>query len=322
MQTHPLNEQPATTHHLQLPGPVALSDSMSACPVPHTTRDLLCLAAGAGLGVALYRLLARRSPTASPCGPSTPAPSPSSSLPECRLTYLDIKGVAEPIRLALFVGGVHFEDRRVSYEEIAAMRADGTLAFGQVPMLELRDAGGGFAAPHAQSAALLRWAGRRVGWLYPPEHQLRCDAVEEALADIKVALRPQWYGHCLGRSPVSGAPLVPMTEAQKAETARLLGAEVLPARFAQLERLLRGGGGGGAAPGGPYFCGAALTVCDLSFYVLAAGLLDGSFCAGIEGAEALLDACPGLRALLEAVAAHPKVAEWNAMQHGNGAARC
>lgn len=49
-----------------------------------------------------------------------------------RLTYLDIKGYAEPIRLALSIGGVSFVDRRVSYDEVAALRARGELAYGQV----------------------------------------------------------------------------------------------------------------------------------------------------------------------------------------------
>ncbi|KAJ1491165.1 hypothetical protein T484DRAFT_1775666 [Baffinella frigidus] len=47
------------------------------------------------------------------------------------ITYLDIKGLAEPVRLALTVGGVAFEDRRVGYDEVARLRAAGELPFGQ-----------------------------------------------------------------------------------------------------------------------------------------------------------------------------------------------
>ena len=54
-----------------------------------------------------------------------------------RLSYLDVRSIAEPIRLALHIGGVPFEDRRVSYEEIAAMREAGELPCGQVPILEV-----------------------------------------------------------------------------------------------------------------------------------------------------------------------------------------
>jgi glutathione S-transferase len=241
------------------------------------------------------------------------------SRPHVRLTYLDIKGIAEPIRLALFVGGIDFEDVRVGYEEVAALRESGKLApFGQVPLLEID------GVPYTQSNALLRWAGSQCN-LYPEALRLRCDMVDEALGDIKAVLRPQWYGHILGRSPVTAQPIVPMTEEQKTLTAQLLSTEVfrshrvptlvshsslltqvLPTRFMQLEGLL-----GSDA----YFCGSQLTICDLSFYVMATGFLDGSFCQGLlpSAKEGLLDHCPGLARLVERIATHSRVAEWNAM---------
>lgn len=125
-----------------------------------------------------------------------------------RLTYLDIKGFGEPVRLALFVGGLPFEDHRVSHEEVAEMRNRGELPFGQVPVLDID------GQRFSQSQALLRWAGREGG-LYPQELQLQCDVVEEALVDLKAALKPQWYGSAVGRSPVSGKQLAPLTEIQK-----------------------------------------------------------------------------------------------------------
>ena len=44
-----------------------------------------------------------------------------------RLTYLDTKGVGEAIRLALHVGGVEFEDRRVDYDGVRELRNNGEL---------------------------------------------------------------------------------------------------------------------------------------------------------------------------------------------------
>jgi glutathione S-transferase len=211
-----------------------------------------------------------------------------------RVTYLDIKGYGEPTRLALFVGGLDFEDRRVSYEQVAAMRASGELSFGQVPMLEIDGVG------HTQSNAILRWAGRHTG-LYPAELQLRCDTVEEALSDIKQLFRPQWYGHILGRSPTTGETLVPMTEQQKASVTSLLDTDVLPAKFKQLDRLL------GEAD---FFCGDTMTICDLSFYVLGTGLQDGTYVPGLS--TGVMDGCPRLLALLKRIGGHPRVAEWNA----------
>jgi len=60
--------------------------------------------------------------------------------PVCILTVLSAKGYAEHVRLALTVGGIAFEDRRVGYDEVARMRAAGELPFGQVQTrVALRD---------------------------------------------------------------------------------------------------------------------------------------------------------------------------------------
>lgn len=220
------------------------------------------------------------------------------ALEKIRLTYLDMKGVAEPIRLALFVGDVPFEDRRVSYEQVAAMRESGELLFGQVPLLEVDD------EPFQQSQGILRWAGRRAG-LYPEDLMLRCDEVEEALVDIRKLLMPQWYGVIMGRDPRTGEKLVPMTDGQKQDVEQTLNENILPARLAQLERRLN-------ALGGPYFCGGKLTTCDLSFYVFASGVLDGTYAPGVR--PCVLDACPDLRKLAQKIAEHPKVREWSEKQ--------
>ena len=44
-------------------------------------------------------------------------------------------------------------------------------------------------------------------------------------------------------------------------------------------------------------------------YVYASGILDRTFVPGIE--PSVLDGCPGLRSLVERVAGHPRVKEWN-----------
>ena len=55
-----------------------------------------------------------------------------------RLIYPDIPfWRAEISRLALFIGGIEFEDLRPSREEIAKMKTDGTFSFGQFPVLQV-----------------------------------------------------------------------------------------------------------------------------------------------------------------------------------------
>ena len=58
--------------------------------------------------------------------------------------YLDIKGLGEPVRLAMTVGGLPFEDVRLSYDEVRALKATADditkhagSPFGQVPVLEI-----------------------------------------------------------------------------------------------------------------------------------------------------------------------------------------
>ena len=55
---------------------------------------------------------------------------------QLKLTYFDFHGGrGEPIRLALAIGGVAFEDHRFSFAEFPEIRK--TAPFGQVPTLEV-----------------------------------------------------------------------------------------------------------------------------------------------------------------------------------------
>ena len=212
-----------------------------------------------------------------------------------KLTYLSIKGYAEPIRLCFFISNIPFEDERISYEELAKRR--NSFPFGQVPVLEVD------GVTYAQSNAILRWAGKE-GNLYPDELQLRCDAVLGCIDDINKNLSPQWYGHAIGRCPGSGKHFVPLTMTQKQEIEEHLNDDVLPGYFSMLERKLGSN---------PYFCGETLTVADLKWYVVGSGFLDGSYCEGIS--KSSLIKFPALLELIQRVGCHPKVVEWNEMKH-------
>ena len=55
-------------------------------------------------------------------------------MPQLKLTYFDFHGGrAEPVRLALHIGGVAFEDHRFMSAEFAEVRK--STPFGQVPTL-------------------------------------------------------------------------------------------------------------------------------------------------------------------------------------------
>eukprot|EP00656_Telonema_subtile_P040085 TRINITY_DN45156_c0_g1_i1.p1 TRINITY_DN45156_c0_g1~~TRINITY_DN45156_c0_g1_i1.p1 ORF type:complete len:244 (+),score=43.27 TRINITY_DN45156_c0_g1_i1:92-823(+) len=211
------------------------------------------------------------------------------------LTYLNFPGIAEPIRLVLHMCGVPFVDERIDHAEVARRRSLGLLPGGQVPVLRVQ------GCCFSQSSAILRWAAVEGGMDGDCIQQLRCGMVEAALQDIQIQLRPQWYGTVMGRSPVTGEPVVPLTEAQQEEVLRRLDSEVLPAHFGRLEKVL-------VAAGGEWFCGKEISTADLSFYVMGSGMIDGSFCAGIS--QGVLDEFPKLTALIRRVSELPSVKSW------------
>ena len=212
--------------------------------------------------------------------------------PMIRLTYLDIPGFAEPIRLCLKLGGIKFVDRRVTYEEIAGMRERGELPWSQVPILEIG------SETYGQSTAILRWAGRRTGY-YPEGLELRVDSMIEAIGDIHKAMVPQWYHHAVGRSPVNGNffEKTKLSEEQQAGVLQALNDDIIKFRFELIERchVERF-----KAP--TFLCGDMITIADLMLYTLIKGLQDeqNSFCSGISP-SIVFAGCTTLLSLVERV---------------------
>jgi len=88
------------------------------------------------------------------------------------LTYTRGRGLAEPIRMLLFVLGIKFEEKILSTrEDFEKLRNSGALLFGQVPLLEIN------GLKLTQSKAILRYLAR--------EHKLEGDTSEhKVLADM------------------------------------------------------------------------------------------------------------------------------------------
>lgn len=95
-----------------------------------------------------------------------------------KLTYFDVDGGrAEPTRIALSIGGIGFEDQRISFSEFGQMRA--STPFNAVPTLEIN---GGV---YGQSNAMNRYFGKQTG-LYPedPWQAFLCDEAMDAIEDL------------------------------------------------------------------------------------------------------------------------------------------
>jgi len=115
-----------------------------------------------------------------------------------KLTYFDIEGVAEQVRLALVLSGIEFEDIRVQFSEWAEMKP--TTPYGQLPLLTTSD-----GEVRTQSDAMLRWAGtlKPEKELYPMDKLYDVEEAMGVLDDMNkrfspclyLAMRPQVYGH-------------------------------------------------------------------------------------------------------------------------------
>ena len=167
-------------------------------------------------------------------------------MPHIKLSYFDMNGGrAEPVRLALAIGGIAFEDHRFSFAEFAEVRK--TAPFGQVPVL-LVD-----GVQVTQCDAMLRYAGKLSG-LYPSDafQALRCDEVAYVVEEASAKLGPTFR--------LTG-------DAQKAARTALVEGS-MPVYLKWLQTQLLG-------QGGEYFVENRLTVADLKVFIDVRGLNSG-----------------------------------------------
>jgi glutathione S-transferase len=167
-------------------------------------------------------------------------------MPHIKLSYFDMNGGrAEPVRLALAIGGIAFEDHRFTFAEFADVRK--TAPFGQVPVLWVD------GVQVTQCDAMLRYAGKLSG-LYPSDafQALRCDEVAYVVEEASAKLGPTFR--------LTG-------EAQKAARTALVEGS-MPVYLKWLQTQLLG-------QGGEYFIENRLTVADLKVFIDVRGLNSG-----------------------------------------------
>jgi len=196
-----------------------------------------------------------------------------------KVIYFDIDGGrAEPIRLALTLGAIEFEDHRLSFTEFNEVRADTPL--NALPVFEIDD------VTYTQSSAMCRYAGRLAG-LYPDDPWIAflCDEVVDIVEDAVLA-----FGRTFNLKD---------KDLKSARTALVDG---MYTRCLQLlsKRL--------EAAGGQYFADGRLTVADLKVYVWIKRLRSGA--QDHVPADLADRLTPALVRHMERVAAHPGVAAY------------
>lgn len=163
-----------------------------------------------------------------------------------KLSYFDFHGGrAEPVRLALSIGGIAFEDHRFTFPEFAEVRK--STPFGQVPVLHVD------GTQVTQSDSMLRYAGKLAG-LYPsdPFQALLCDEVMFVVEEASMKMGPTFR--------MTG-------EEQKAARLALVNGS-MPVYLRWLQSQL-------IAHGGNYFADNRLTIADLKVFVDIRGLNSG-----------------------------------------------
>lgn len=114
-----------------------------------------------------------------------------------KLSYFNIEGLAEPIRLMLKIAGVEFEDHRFSFEEWPAIKP--TTPNGSVPVVTNPD-----GSVMTQSAAIMRYFGAKYGQY--PSDAMKAYQVDEVMdlgtdfagvtsKSVYVGMRPETMGH-------------------------------------------------------------------------------------------------------------------------------
>ncbi|KAI9193042.1 uncharacterized protein BJ171DRAFT_535102 [Polychytrium aggregatum] len=202
-----------------------------------------------------------------------------------KLTYFDSPGRAEAIRLTLFIGGVEFEDERLTREQFAAIKP--TLPFGQLPVLTVD-------GEHvvAQSDALLHYAGILSG-LYPSnDDPFACLLTEQALGQLgDMAAKLVEVFHCPDPASMAAA-------------CNKLATEVYPPMLAGLDNVL-------AKYSGKYSVGDKITIADVTLYHLV---------NMVSGPAPLIPFMPAdlvapyihITKVYDTVKSHPRVIEWQA----------
>jgi len=155
---------------------------------------------------------------------------------EYKLTYFDMKGLAEPIRMMFAVAGVDYEDIRIQREEWPQKKENYT--YGQLPVLEV----GGKQL--AQSNAITRFLAKKFNLSGGDEFEA---AKIDELAEVLIDLRAEWRKFFMEKD-----------EAKKEELRKSLMEVTVPKYVGKAEAIKK-------ENGGDFLVGQSLSFVDLQF---------------------------------------------------------
>jgi glutathione S-transferase len=232
-------------------------------------RQLLSAAAGATATVALADIYPDVLPS---LGLSKPK--------NIKLTYFDIPGAGEKVRVALLLGKIPFTDERVGFPQWGDLKPK--TPFGQLPLLEVD------GETYAQSNAMLQYAGKLAGLV--PKNPKACLRVDEAIGlidDLQGKIRPSVM---LGRD-ASVSERVKKSKIK--EMRKVIAEKDIPHYMKYFEKMLENN---------EYLTGSKPTVADAQFLVTTRYLTSGS----LDGVPRdCLEAFPNVLAFKKRMEKHP-----------------
>ncbi|GMT22817.1 hypothetical protein PFISCL1PPCAC_14114, partial [Pristionchus fissidentatus] len=106
-----------------------------------------------------------------------------STMPSYKLTYYDARGRAEIARQLFHLGGVAFEDKRISQEDWPAIKK--SMPFAQIPVLEVD------GKPLPQSYAIYRYLAKEFGFAGKTSFEAAwVDAIADQFKDYNNEIQP------------------------------------------------------------------------------------------------------------------------------------
>jgi len=202
-------------------------------------------------------------------------------MPTYKLTYFNIRGKAEYVRLLFAAAGVDYEDHRIDRETEWPGLKDSS-PFGQLPTLTIDG-----KHTFSQTLPIGRYISDKYGLSGKTDlDKLRADMIVHCVEDVLLAIVKVRFTE----DPEAKAKLRENLKDQK-----------LPEFLKHLEKLLIENNGGNG-----YYIGDSITCADIAVFNLLTHLINLS---GIEPAPTF-DEYPKLKALSGKVKGNPKIAAW------------
>lgn len=178
--------------------------------------------------------------------------SQPSANPAYKLTYFDLRALAEPIRLLFAYGGINYEDVRIADDKWPEVKP--TMPMGQMPILEIDG-----QVVH-QSVAIGRYVAKKVGLAGANDwEQLLIDVAVDTVSDLRSKMSTAFWDE---------------DEAVKTKKLAELKKDTIPFYLGKLDAIVQENNG--------YFVLGKLTYADIFFV----GVLDYmNYMAGFDLTE-------------------------------------